>query len=154
MKVVLTNGCFDLLHAGHIDLLWKAKSLGDWLIVAVNTDESVRKLKGPTRPITPYLQRVAMVNAIKPVDMVMALHETDMVEMLATVQPAIWVKGGDYTMKTLNKAEVKAARQNRVEIKIIPVTFDVSTTKILKALNVGNDTGRATCCHCTPRIAR
>lgn len=135
MKVVLTNGCFDILHAGHIDFLWKAKDLGEWLIVAVNTDDSVRKLKGESRPINCLRSRIAVLSALKMVDLVLPLASTDMVEMILSVSPSVWCKGGDYTIKTLNQKEVHAARTVKAEIKIIPVTYDISTTKLLKRLH-------------------
>jgi D-beta-D-heptose 7-phosphate kinase/D-beta-D-heptose 1-phosphate adenosyltransferase len=135
MKVVLTNGCFDILHAGHVDLLWKAKALGDWLIVAINTDKSVRALKGSGRPINPYPNRRLVLAALKMVDMILPLDDLDMVEMLRNVSPQVWVKGGDYTLKTLNQKEVRAAREVKAEIHIIPVTYDVSTTEIIKRVH-------------------
>lgn len=135
MKVVLTNGCFDILHAGHVDLLWKAKELGDWLIVAINTDKSVKALKGEGRPINTFFYRRMVVAALKMVDLVLPLDGTDMVEMIRAVSPQVWVKGGDYTLKTLNQKEVRAAREVKAEIRIIPVTYDVSSTKIIKSLH-------------------
>jgi rfaE bifunctional protein nucleotidyltransferase chain/domain len=94
--VVLTNGCFDLLHRGHVDYLQRARALGDALVVGLNGDGSVRQLKGPGRPIMPEADRAAMLTALRAVDAVVIFHQPTAESLVAAIQPAIYVKGGDW----------------------------------------------------------
>jgi D-glycero-beta-D-manno-heptose 1-phosphate adenylyltransferase len=94
--VVFTNGCFDLLHRGHVDYLQRARALGDALVVGLNGDASVRQLKGPGRPIMPEADRAAMLTALRAVDAVVIFHEPTAEALAAAIQPAIYVKGGDW----------------------------------------------------------
>ncbi|EFH87138.1 adenylyltransferase/cytidyltransferase family protein [Ktedonobacter racemifer] len=95
-RAVFTNGCFDLLHLGHIRYLQEARSLGDFLILGLNSDESVRHLKGPTRPLVPELERAELLAALACIDYVTIFGEPTASELIATLEPAIYVKGGDY----------------------------------------------------------
>jgi D-beta-D-heptose 7-phosphate kinase/D-beta-D-heptose 1-phosphate adenosyltransferase len=96
-RVVMTNGCFDLLHLGHADYLERARALGDVLVVAVNSDESVRRLKGPSRPIMPETARYRLLAALEAVDAVLPFAADDPLELIRRVRPAVLVKGADYT---------------------------------------------------------
>lgn len=131
MRTVFTNGCFDILHAGHVDMLRKARSLGQWLVVGLNTDRSIRALKGDGRPVNQYCHRESVLRELRCVDQIVPLLDTDVRALLRELRPSVWVKGGDYTIETLNKGEVEIARGLGIEIEIIPVTVRVSTTQIL-----------------------
>jgi len=133
-RPVLTNGCFDVLHIGHIRLLRRAKMFGNRLVVAINTDESVRALKGPSRPIVPLAQRMEMLEAISCVDLVICFSEIDAAKVIRDYAPHCWIKGGDYTMETLNKDEVAAAKEVGAAIVILPRFGDYSTTGILERM--------------------
>lgn len=131
---MFTNGCFDLLHIGHVRLLEEAKRLGDWLVVGVNGDESVQKLKGPERPINAELERAAVVAALESVDRVFVFHQPRVTQILYTLHPDVWVKGGTYTLDTLCQDEVHAAQAVRAEIKLLPVIPGKSTTNVIDRL--------------------
>src|SRR5881394_3310412 len=104
-KLVLTNGCFDLLHLGHVHYLEAARSLGDTLVVAINGDDSVRALKGEGRPLNRERDRAEVVAALECVDHVVIFPEVRVTRLLERVRPAIYVKGGDYTADTLDPEE-------------------------------------------------
>jgi rfaE bifunctional protein nucleotidyltransferase chain/domain len=104
-QVVATNGCFDVLHLGHVTYLEAARNLGDLLLVGVNGDASVRALKGPGRPLNPEDDRAAVLAALQAVDAVCVFPETDALHFLALAKPDIYAKGGDYTIDTINQAE-------------------------------------------------
>lgn len=132
--LVLTNGCFDLIHYGHVELLQAARQHsrnGVTLIVAVNSDESVRQLKGPKRPLVPEQQRLAVVAALEAVDRCLIFNEKRCDQLIRTVRPHIWVKGGDYTLETLDPGERAAAEAVGAEIKLIPYVAGISTTNII-----------------------
>lgn len=131
LKVVLTTGCFDVLHVGHIRLLQFARSQGDFLVVGINSDQSVRQLKGPRRPINNQELRMEVLSALRCVDDVRVFDEPTTVEILKLVKPKVWVKGGDYTMSTLNQEEVATARALGVSVVIAPLVEGFSTTSIL-----------------------
>jgi rfaE bifunctional protein nucleotidyltransferase chain/domain len=95
--LVLTNGCFDLLHVGHVRYLAQARGLGEALVVAINSDESVRRLKGPRRPLTPDIERAEMLAALESVDFVIVFDEDTASALVEEIEPAIYVKGGDYS---------------------------------------------------------
>ena len=133
-KVVATNGCYDILHAGHIQFLEAAKRRGDKLVVGLNTDESVRKLKGPSRPLNNLFDRSQVMCALETVDMVVPVPETEMCQFLEVTQPDLWVKGGDYTLETLNQEEVKSARHVGAEIELLPFTDGHSTTNLVERI--------------------
>src|SRR3954453_7924306 len=110
-RLVLTNGCFDLLHVGHVRYLQQARQLGDTLVVAVNGDESVRALKGAGRPLNSDGDRAEVLAALECVDLVTIFPEERGTEVINAIQPAIYVKGGDYTPESLNQEEVPALKE-------------------------------------------
>ncbi|MCX6967268.1 MAG: adenylyltransferase/cytidyltransferase family protein [Verrucomicrobia bacterium] len=132
-KLVFTNGCFDLLHVGHVRYLQAARALGDALAVAVNGDASVRALKGPTRPVNPENDRAEVLAALGCVDYVVLFPGMRMTPLYETVRPQIYAKGGDYTPDTLDKEERAAIDAAGSEIHIIPLVPGRSTTNILAA---------------------
>ena len=115
-KVVLANGCFDILHVGHVRYLEEARRLGDTLVVAINSDSSVRKLKGPDRPILNQQERVALVSALRCVDHVVVFDEQDVTRVLDVLRPAIHAKGTDYTEATVPEREQVLAYGGQVRI--------------------------------------
>jgi rfaE bifunctional protein nucleotidyltransferase chain/domain len=129
-RVVATNGCFDILHRGHVTYLRKARELGDILIVGVNSDRSVRELKGPNRPVNTQEDRAVILAALEAVDQVVVFDDLTAEQFLTAVQPHVWVKGGDYTYETLDQAEV-AAVEKTGEVVIIPAVAGYSTTRCL-----------------------
>jgi len=131
-KVVFTNGCFDILHLGHIDYLEKAKRLGDVLIVGLNADVSVKRLKGPERPINDEYARARMLAALHFVDAVCLFNEDTPGELIETILPDILVKGGDYTIETIVGAET--VMKNGGQVKTIDLVDGFSTTSIIEKL--------------------
>jgi len=130
--IVSTNGCFDLLHTGHISYLEDAKKLGDFLIVGVNSDESVRKLKGSSRPIHNELERARMLAALESVDCVCVFSEETPLRWLHEIQSALHCKGGDYKAEEL--PEYPVLKQWGGEIKIIPFLKGYSSSNIIKKI--------------------
>lgn len=133
-RVVFTNGIFDILHAGHVRYLEAARNLGDMLIVAVNDDESTRKLKGEGRPINPLADRMTVLAALSSVSCVVPLRDTLNVVLLNFIKPTVWVKGGDYTLETLNLTERALADNLGVQIQILPLSNGYSTTSTLRKI--------------------
>lgn len=131
-RLVLTNGCFDILHAGHVDYLEHARALGDALAVAVNSDRSVRELKGPERPVNPAGDRARILSALRCVDYVVVFDDLRATDVIRTVRPALYAKGGDYTVDTLDPAERGALEDAGVDIRILPLVPGKSTTAILE----------------------
>lgn len=115
-KVVLANGCFDILHVGHLRYLQEARQLGDILVVAINSDASVREIKGRGRPILTQEERIALVSALRCVDYVVVFDEPDVSRVLAELQPAVHAKGTDYTEQTVPEREQVAAYGGAVRI--------------------------------------
>ena len=130
-KLVFTNGCFDLLHVGHVRYLESARALGDALVVAVNGDASVRALKGPSRPVNPEDDRAEVLAALACVDFVTIFPEVRATALMKAVRPQIYVKGGDYTRETLDADEREALDAAGCEIRILPLVPGRSTTKML-----------------------
>ena len=114
LTVVFTNGCFDILHRGHVHYLARAKELGDVLVIGVNTDRSVRELKGPDRPIVPEEDRVAVLAALEAVDLVCLFDESTPYELVQACQPDVIVKGAGYTRETIVGADIVEARGGKV----------------------------------------
>ncbi|MDA7916213.1 adenylyltransferase/cytidyltransferase family protein [Verrucomicrobia bacterium] len=133
--LVATNGCFDILHAGHVIYLDQASSEGDVLIVAINSDQTVRQLKGANRPINIQQDRALVLSALECVGAVYIFKELDAVPFLKQVQPDVYVKGGDYTIDTINQDERVLMEAQGGRIKIIPGLEGRSTTNNLKKLN-------------------
>ena len=131
-KLVLTNGCFDLLHAGHIRYLEEARRLGDALIVAVNNDASVRELKGLDRPLNGELDRAEVLSALRCVDHVTVFTGKRVTEVIRALQPAIYAKGGDYTVETLDPGERSALEEAGTEIRLLSLVPGRSTTSLLE----------------------
>ncbi len=129
-KIVFTNGCFDILHSGHVKYLKQAKELGDILIVGLNSDESIKRLKGPSRPINGASDRLQVLSGLQSIDHVMLFNEDTPINILEKVQPDMFVKGGDYS--TDNLPEVPAVEDMGGEVEIIPLVPGRSTTNILK----------------------
>jgi rfaE bifunctional protein nucleotidyltransferase chain/domain len=133
-KLVFTNGCFDLLHVGHIRYLGAARALGDALLVAVNGDASVRALKGEGRPINRGVDRAEVVAALECVDHVVIFPEVRATALLETVRPALYVKGGDYTADSLDAEERAALERIGAEIRFVPFEAGYSTSSLLEKL--------------------
>lgn len=127
-KIVFTNGCFDLLHLGHIDYLAKAAALGNKLIIGLNTDSSVSRIKGPSRPITDQNSRAALLASLFFVDAVVLFDESTPEELISTIMPDVLVKGADYTVDQIVGADVVLA--NGGEVKTIPFLVGYSTSSI------------------------
>jgi D-beta-D-heptose 7-phosphate kinase/D-beta-D-heptose 1-phosphate adenosyltransferase len=128
-RVVLTNGCFDILHSGHITYLNAAKTLGEVLVVGLNTDEGVRRLKGPGRPINSLEERAHVLAGLSSVDHIVAFDEDTAAELARAVRPHVFVKGGDYTLERLPEAAVVHALGG--EVRILPYVRDRSTTSLI-----------------------
>jgi rfaE bifunctional protein nucleotidyltransferase chain/domain len=129
-KIVFTNGCFDIIHAGHVDYLEKAKSLGDFLVVGLNSDESVKRLKGPTRPVNPVEQRKKVLQALKPVDLVIVFEEDTPERLINEIKPDVLVKGGDWKIENIVGADFVMSYGGKVYT--IDFVYDTSTTKIIE----------------------
>ncbi|MBV9728935.1 MAG: D-glycero-beta-D-manno-heptose 1-phosphate adenylyltransferase, partial [Pseudonocardiales bacterium] len=130
-RLVATGGCFDLLHPGHLSLLRQARALGDALVVCVNSDESVRRRKGPGRPIVPAADRITLLEALEPVDAVIMFDEDTPTALLETLRPDLWVKGGDYTLGELPEAAV--VHRHGGQVMIIPLIGGYSTSRLVSA---------------------
>lgn len=142
-RVVLTNGCFDLLHVGHIRYLQAARELGELLIVGVNSDASVQTLnKGPGRPIIPDGQRMEVLSALSCVDYVVTFAEPDPLRLIDMIRPDVLVKGGDWPIeKIVGRDAVEARRGTVVSIPLVP---DVSTSRILERIQrLGSGKGKS-----------
>ncbi len=131
-KLVLTNGCFDLLHTGHVRYLEQARACGDALIVAVNSDASVRELKGPERPVNGELDRAEVLSALRCVDHVTIFTGKRVTEVIRSLRPSIYAKGGDYTLETLDAGERAALEEVGAEIRLLQLVPGRSTTAILE----------------------
>ena len=130
-KLVLTNGCFDLLHAGHVRYLQAARALGEALVVALNGDDSVRILKGPKRPINEERDRAEVLAALSCVDFVTIFQSPRVTDVITKVKPHFYAKGGDYTPDTLDADERKALEAAGAQIKILPLVAGKSTSGLL-----------------------
>jgi len=131
-RIVFTNGCFDLLHPGHVSYLWAARSLGDALVVGLNSDVSVKRLKGPLRPIVPKRDRAVVLGALQTVDAVIPFSEDTPVRLMRELKPTTYVKGGDYRVEDLPEAEVAA--EIGAEVKILPFEPGYSTTALIERI--------------------
>ncbi len=134
-KLVVTNGCFDLLHVGHVRYLRKARSLGDALAVGVNGDASVRGLKGEGRPLNNENDRAEVLSALSCVDYAAIFPETRATNFLDRVRPAIYAKGGDYKPETLNADERVVLEKIGAEIRIVPFETGYSTSGLIERMN-------------------
>jgi rfaE bifunctional protein nucleotidyltransferase chain/domain len=134
-RLVVTNGCFDLLHRGHVTYLQAARSQGEALLVGLNSDVSVGQLKGPDRPLNAEADRAAVLAALESVDAVCIFAEKTATRFIERAQPDIYVKGGDYTVETLNQEERKVVESAGGKIMVLPVVPGKSTTALLKKLS-------------------
>jgi rfaE bifunctional protein nucleotidyltransferase chain/domain len=130
-RLVVTNGCFDILHLGHVTYLECARNLGDALLVGLNADASVRQLKGPARPVNSEADRAAVLAALESLNGVCVFQQKTATNFLAHAQPDIYVKGGDYTIETLNPEERGVVEQAGGKIVILPIVPGRSTTALL-----------------------
>lgn len=132
-KIVFTNGCFDILHVGHVRYLTTAKTFGDVLVVGLNTDESVRKLKGSSRPINNQDDRAEVLLGLKAVDYVIFFGENTAENLIAELKPDVYVKGGDYTLDTLPEAKIVQSYGGHVEL--VNLVAGKSTTNIIEKIS-------------------
>lgn len=130
-KLVVTNGCFDILHLGHVSYLETARNFGDVLLVGVNGDAATRQLKGAGRPVNSEIDRASVLAALQSVDGVCIFTDTAATKFLAAAQPDIYVKGGDYTLETLNQGERRAVESAGGKIILVPFVPGKSTTALL-----------------------
>ncbi len=138
-RVVFTNGCFDIIHPGHILHLQQARQEGDVLVVAINSDESVRRLKGPDRPVFSEQERAMMLTALEPVDYIVIFDTLRVTGLIGAVKPDTYIKGGDYTIDTLIPEERQALEDCGAQIVILPEIGSFSTTGIIE--RVRNNSG-------------
>jgi len=131
-KIIFTNGCFDLLHVGHIRYLEEAKALGDILVVGINSDQSVRRIKGPYRPILPEEERAEILSGLGCVDYITIFDEADPLELISFLRPHILVKGGDWTKETTVGKEV--VERSGGEVVILPFVQGASTSNLIEAI--------------------
>lgn len=144
--LVFTNGCFDLLHRGHVEYLFQARRVGGALMVAVNSDASIRRIKGPDRPIIEQQDRVFMLASLEAVDAVVVFEEDTALQTIAAIQPDIYVKGGDYTADTINQQERRLVQSMGCRIVLVPEVQGFSTTALVGRIRrtenrVEKDTG-------------
>jgi len=135
LRVVFTNGCFDLLHPGHITYLQDAKNLGDVLLLGLNDDASIQRLKGPSRPLNPLQDRACMLWALKSVDMVVAFSEDTPLNLITALMPDVLVKGGDYSVETIVGAE--EVMQAGGHVQVIPFLEGYSSTGLIQRIQAG-----------------
>ena len=131
-KIVFTNGCFDILHRGHVEYLTEAKACGDKLVTALNSDSSVRCLKGEARPIQSQEDRAVILDALESVDLVVIFDQETPAEIIKTLLPDVLVKGGDYTPDTIVGADI--VTENGGEVKVIPFRSGQSTSGIVEKI--------------------
>ena len=131
-RIVFTNGCFDIIHAGHCHYLARARSLGDLLVVGLNSDSSVRRIKGPKRPVIPQEQRALVLDSLRPVDYVVIFEEDTPQRLIEAIRPDILVKGGDWELDKIVGREFVESYGGKVVT--IPFEHDVSTSKIIERI--------------------
>jgi rfaE bifunctional protein nucleotidyltransferase chain/domain len=133
-QIVFTNGCFDILHVGHVRYLQAAKELGDRLVVGLNSDQSVQALKGIGRPINNEADRAEILAALAAVDHVIIFNDPRVTALVKELRPHIYAKGGDYTIDSLNPEELASLREAGAQIKLLPLVPGKSTTALLHAI--------------------
>ena len=133
-RLVATNGCFDLLHVGHVRYLQAARALGDFLAVGLNGDDSVRELKESGRPVTTESDRAELLAALQCVDLVTIFPQLRATQFIAAVRPAVYVKGGDYRSETLDEEERAVLKQIGAEIHLIPFEAGYSTSRLIEEI--------------------
>ncbi len=135
--IVTSNGCFDILHMGHIKYLQAASEFGDFLIVGINSDSSVKEIKGNDRPVNSEIDRASIVASLGFVDYCVIFSQDTPVELLGIIKPEVHVKGGDYNISEI--VEEKTVEDGGGTVKIIPITRGYSTTEMLKNLSLEKD---------------
>jgi rfaE bifunctional protein nucleotidyltransferase chain/domain len=133
-QIVFTNGCFDILHVGHVRYLQAAKELGGRLVIGLNSDQSVRALKGAGRPINNEADRAEILAALAAVDHVIIFNDPRVTALVKQLRPHIYAKGGDYTIDSLNPEELASLREVGAQIKLLPLVPGKSTTALLHAI--------------------
>ncbi len=134
-KLVVTNGCFDILHLGHVTYLENARAFGDALLVGLNSDASVHLLKGPTRPVNAEEDRAAVLAALESVSGVCVFTDKTATRFLAAAQPDVYIKGGDYMPETMNQEERRTVEQAGGKVVIVPIVPGKSTTALLEKIS-------------------
>jgi len=134
-KIVWTNGCFDILHSGHVRYLTQAKSKGDYLVVGINSDESIKRIKGPTRPINSVAERAEVLSSLSFVDAVIVFGEDDCIRQIGALKPEVYVKGGDYkSLDEINQPERRLVESYGGKICLVDLVPGVSTTRIIERM--------------------
>lgn len=133
-RLVITNGCFDILHRGHAEYMYRSRLFGDALLVLINSDNSIRTLKGPNRPIIDEYSRAYMLAALESIDGVVMFATPQCNQLFVELEPDIYVKGGDYTLETLDIDERDALQSVKAAIKFIPFIAGFSTTDIINKI--------------------
>ena len=133
-RFVLTNGCFDILHEGHLSYLMQSAALGDVLAIAVNSDQSVRALKGPDRPVNSQHARAFALSCLRFVDAVFIFPGPRLADEILALRPDVYTKAGDYTLDSLDPSERDSLLATGAEIHILPLVQNISTTKIIEAI--------------------
>ncbi|MEG6550619.1 D-glycero-beta-D-manno-heptose 1-phosphate adenylyltransferase [Desulfocurvibacter africanus] len=131
-SIVFTNGCYDILHPGHVDLLQRARSMGDVLVLGLNSDESVRRLKGPTRPVNRLAERAFVLAGLECVDYIVSFDEDTPLELIKAVQPKVLIKGGDWSVENIVGRDVVEAAGGSVHS--LPLLPGYSTTGLIRRL--------------------
>jgi rfaE bifunctional protein nucleotidyltransferase chain/domain len=131
-SVVFTNGCFDILHRGHVHILRQAKAAGDLLIVALNSDRSVKQIKGEKRPVLPETDRIELIGAMEMVDYIVVFDDADPYKLIAAIKPDVLVKGGDWSAEKIVGADLVEEGGGRVEV--IPYLKGFSTSEIIERI--------------------
>ncbi len=131
-KVAFTNGCFDLLHRGHVHVLRAARACADLLIVGINSDQSIKQIKGPTRPVLPELDRCELLGAMEMVDFVVLFNEPDPHNLISAIRPDVLVKGGDWNTEKIIGADMVEEAGGRVVV--VPYMKGFSTTEIIERI--------------------
>lgn len=137
LKIVFTNGCFDLLHVGHARYLKEAKDKGDILVVGVNSDISVKKLKGNQRPIISQEERAELLSYLEMVDYIVIFDESTAEKLVSVLQPDIYVKGGDYTLEEI--PEARLVKENGGKVELVSLVEGISTTEIISRILVSGN---------------
>lgn len=136
-KIVFTNGCFDLVHRGHIEVLAKTADLGDKLIIGINTDKSIRELKGKNRPIIDEESRSILLSALEFVDAIILFNDPTPINLISLLQPDILAKGGDYKIEDIIGSNTVI--ENGGQVRIVPLTIGFSTTNIVDKISKENN---------------
>ncbi len=133
-QIAWTNGCFDFMHAGHVDYLERANKYGDLLVVGMNSDHSVKRYKGDLRPICTEIHRAKVLNALCCIDYIVIFDKKTPIKIIEELKPDFYIKGGDYTLDTIDQNERRVVEHYGGEIKILPEVEGISTTIIIEKI--------------------